>query len=251
MIALKFDEPLTEGLIIDRPNRFIMKVAINNKIEYCHCPATSRIGDIIFDKIPCLLSKNNDWSRRTVYSVEAISLDNKKTWIGINQTKSNNFIDYFLRVGSLKKIFQRVNDLEREVFYIDSKLDFFVNQCFLEVKSPLTTINTDVAKTIMHYEEPIKDYSNRFLRHVNTLRTSLTEKARAILLVCFQYDRPPFEVKWDTIHENYLSTDFKSAVQSGVEVWQCNLIFDKEQVAFKRCINLTDYYLSDYDSKPN
>ncbi len=85
-----FPSQLIEGLILDRPNRFIMNVLINGEVKMCHCPSTGKIDSIIFKNIPCLLSKEKGYpkTRKTEYTVEAISLNNltdiKKYWIGIN-----------------------------------------------------------------------------------------------------------------------------------------------------------------------
>ena len=35
-----FDEPLIEGIIIKKRNRFIMEVEIDGKVYDCHCPTT-------------------------------------------------------------------------------------------------------------------------------------------------------------------------------------------------------------------
>ncbi|WP_279230940.1 hypothetical protein [Clostridium tyrobutyricum] len=88
-----FETPLLEGIIRKRPNRFIMQVELNGVIFDCHCPTTGRIGNIILEDIPCLLSKSPNKTRKTPFTVEAISLDdidtNKKRWIGINQNAAN------------------------------------------------------------------------------------------------------------------------------------------------------------------
>ena len=42
----RFPEPLREGTILARPNRFIMDVDLDGETVRCHCPVVSRIGDI-------------------------------------------------------------------------------------------------------------------------------------------------------------------------------------------------------------
>jgi len=90
-----FKEKLIEGIIKSRPNRFIMNVEINKKIEKCHCPSTGRIGNIIWKDIPCLLSKSENTNRKTKFTVEAFKTKNQ--YIGINQTKANEYIEFFLK----------------------------------------------------------------------------------------------------------------------------------------------------------
>jgi sugar fermentation stimulation protein A len=67
--------PLREGLIHRRRNRFILDVEVNGIMCDCHCPTTGRIGNIVLRDIPCLISKSNDIARKTLYTVEVISLD--------------------------------------------------------------------------------------------------------------------------------------------------------------------------------
>lgn len=250
MESLKFDKELIEGIIVARPNRFLMKVVIDNKIEYCHCPVTSRIADLAFDNVPCLLSKEDNLDRKTTYNVEAISVDGKRTWIGINQININKFVEYFLKVGCMPMLFKEINSIKREVFFEDSKFDFEVNNCFLEVKSPMASIDAPMLPSITHKEYKSKVSSQRFKKHIVDLTDSLKTNKEAFLLICFQYDRPPFKVKYDTVHLNYLSKEFKDAVKKGVKVYQCNLTFEKDKVSFNKCFDLTSYYLTDYDKVP-
>ena len=66
-----FKEPLIEGTIKSRPNRFIMNVLVDGKVEKSHCPSTGRIGNLKFEEIPCLLSRSHSPDRKTKYTVEA------------------------------------------------------------------------------------------------------------------------------------------------------------------------------------
>jgi hypothetical protein len=75
MKQYSFKEPLIEGTILTRPNRFIMLVVLNGKKIFAQCPATGRIGNIVFENVPCLLSKADNPKRKTKHTVEAIWLD--------------------------------------------------------------------------------------------------------------------------------------------------------------------------------
>lgn len=100
-----FETPLIEGVICRRRNRFIMEVEVDGVIYDCHCPTTGRIGDIILRDVPCLLSLSNNLSRKTLYTVEAISVDlpsnATKSWIGINQNAANRYVEHFIKNGQL------------------------------------------------------------------------------------------------------------------------------------------------------
>lgn len=112
---LMFPEPLREGVILARPNRFIMDVALAEegaegarnaaltgkdaagtpgspppgdlasgapgaaapgaRVVRCHCPAVSRIGGLDLTGRPCLVSDSRNPKRKLPLTVEAFSLD--------------------------------------------------------------------------------------------------------------------------------------------------------------------------------
>ena len=70
-----FDKELKEAVIIKRNSQFTMNVLIDGKEEKCHCPATTRIGDVDVAGLHCLVSKSDDPKRKLKYTVEAVSMD--------------------------------------------------------------------------------------------------------------------------------------------------------------------------------
>ena len=137
----KFDEELSEGIILSRPNRFIMEVEAGGSIIKCHCPSTGRIGGIHFENVPCLISKGRGGKRKTECTVEAISLDppecRKKSWIGINQGRANEYVGFFLGNGLLPEIVKKGVDVKREKQLGRSRIDFAAGNTYVEVKMPL------------------------------------------------------------------------------------------------------------------
>ena len=141
----RFDEPLIEGIIKSRPNRFLMEVEVGGKLLLCHCPVTGRIGDVSFSDIPCLLSLEEIASRRTNLTVEAISLDKaskkKKNWIAINQKTINNHINFFIKNNFLPKM-KLGKVVRREVILNSSRIDFCVDEAYMEIKMSLLEIES-------------------------------------------------------------------------------------------------------------
>jgi sugar fermentation stimulation protein A len=100
-----------------------MYVEKDGNIFVCHCPSTGKIGNVIFDKVPCLLS--------TPYTWEAISIDGAETWIGINQNAVNRYMEYFFRIGLLNKIARNGHTIFREQKVGNSKLDFKIENTYV------------------------------------------------------------------------------------------------------------------------
>lgn len=196
---------------------------MNGALCSCHCPTTGRIGNIELGGRPCLLSKSTDTNRKTAYSVEAISLnqpnDVQKSWIGINQNAANRYVEHCLTHGYLSKMVGTNTDVRREIFLGNSKLDFFVGDTYLEVKTPLQQLQINVPDYVKTKKVTPFSSTDRFVRHISELANSLQNHQRAILLTCFIYDIPRFEVINHSTNYNEVKTVVDNAVAKGVELW--------------------------------
>jgi len=226
-----FKERLIRGVIRSRPNRFIMFVDIDGKIEKCHCPATGRIGNILFKDIPCLLSRSNNLTRKTKYTVEAIIVS-KKT-IGINQTKANTYIDFFLKNKLLNKMIN-VSSIKREQKLANSRIDFLINDnCLLEVKTPLRYLPFGKRKDDSKFSS-----FDRLDRHFREISLQIKNGKQAIVLICYMYNAKKFNPP--RIENSKTEKDFRKSINKslsrGLEHWQINLKIDRLGVS------LIDYF---------
>ncbi|KAI9596714.1 hypothetical protein BDF19DRAFT_436527 [Syncephalis fuscata] len=199
------------------------------EVQICHCPCTGRIGDLEFTNIPCMLSRpdeektattkiankrrklstiQNKPSRKTTFTVEAISLDTtdtpygQMTWIGINQSRANRFIESFLLDGHLNALLDKKNDtkwrpttVQREYTIAKSKIDFLVDQqIYIEVKTPLIHLPCQHHPNYRENRLPLKAF-DRIVKHFDELTHVLNTntKSSARLLLCFMYNAPPFK----------------------------------------------------------
>jgi sugar fermentation stimulation protein A len=250
--AFTFEAPLKEGLILKRKNRFIMEVEIDGLIYNCHCPTTQSIGNIVLHNIPCLLSKSNDIARKTLYTVEAISLDlppeKNKSWIGINQNAVNRYVEHFLKTGQLSAIVINGDIVKREQKLGNSKLDFLVGNTYIEVKTPLTTLQVEIKDHIATKKMSELHSHERFIKHITELAESLKEHERAILLNCFIYDNPRFKVEIKTERSHQIKEIVQSCVKRGIEIWQVNLEIKLNGVNLIRYFETTNDFLDGGDA---
>jgi sugar fermentation stimulation protein A len=234
MKKLLFPRPLAEGLIKSRPNRFIMNVEVGGATIKCHCPSTGRIGSIRFEDVPCLLSQGGV-GRKTPYTVEAISLDapgrRKKRWIGINQTRANDYVAFFLREGALGDMFPDIATIAREVKLGDSRIDFLVNgRDYVEVKMPLNDLPCEGHPNYIGRDPRPISYE-RIVKHFTDVGNSISAGSRAIFLLCYGYDAPPFTVPVPRLQERLIVDAARKATDQGLENWQINFAIDAEGVA--------------------
>ncbi|MDR0887799.1 MAG: DNA/RNA nuclease SfsA [Candidatus Methanoplasma sp.] len=244
---LVFAEPLTEGLILRRRNRFIMDVDVDGSVCGCHCPVTGRIGNIVFKDIPCLLSRSTDPARKTPYTIEAISLDlpsqEEKSWIGINQNAANRYVEYFLKSGGFSDMVT-AETVKREQVLGASKLDFLVGDTYIEVKTPLTTLQVEIKEHIS--TKPVTEFNSfeRFVKHINELADSLQQHQRAILMSCFIYDNPRFRPGDKSKSSEFIRGQVQSCIGRGIEVWQVNFRITPTGVSLIRYFNSTEDFIA-------
>lgn len=247
MMKLEFDKPLKYGIIQLRSSQFIMSVLVDDRIEKAHCPTTGRIGDIELKGVACLMSVSNDRNRKTKYTVEAISVDNldvkEKRWIGINQIYSNKYVEFLLETHQLDEMVKDYHLIKREVNLGVSKLDFLVGNTYLEVKSPLQTLQIEYGTNIKRKKMSPFSSTDRMVKHINELAGSLRESEKAILLVVFQYDNTGFEVIHKSTNYEQVKAQMSTCIEKGIEVWQVNMRIDETGIALTNYFEITNRFI--------
>ena len=234
MESISFPESLTEGTIVKRTSIYTMDVSVNGETVQCHCPTTGRIGNIDLSGRPCLLSPSDNPKRKTGYTVEAISLgrpnDSDKRWIGINQNAANRYVEHYLRNGGFPDMVEGT-EVRREVFLGESKLDFLVSDCYLEVKTPLQHLQVDIPDYVKTKKVTPFSSTDRMTRHMKELASSLESHQRAVMLIVFLYDNPGFRVVERSTNYEQVKATVEECVSKGVETWQANFRIDPEGVS--------------------
>lgn len=238
-----FETPLKEGIIIKRNSQFTMDVLIDGNTVRCHCPATTRIGDVELKNIACLLSYNDDPKRKLKYTVEAVSFDEpsapSKNWIGINLILSNRIIEHLLTTHQLDEMVSNYSDIKREVILGKSKLDFLVGDTYLEVKTPITTINVKYGPHIKTKKVSAFSSTDRFQKHILELAGSLEAHNRAILLTVNQYVPTEMKPRLKSTHYEEVKNSLLTAINAGIETWNIDLLFEPDGVSLNSITNTT------------
>lgn len=240
-----FPEPLREGVILARPNRFIMNVRLDGTTVRCHCPVVSRIGNLDLTGRPCLVSESSSKGRKTPFTVEAFSLDQPDTaakrWVGINQTASNRYVEHFLEQGAFRAMSGPVETISREVRLGGSRLDFLVNDdLYLEVKTPLVQIQTDVPDYVPRLPDKPFSSTERAMRHLRELAASLANHDRAIILYCLYYENTGFRYYHGTTYDEVMHT-VQACRDAGVELWQADFELTSERITLQRYYQLEEW----------
>lgn len=236
-----FEHRLQEGVILKRRNRFVMDVLLGDTVVACHCPVTGRIGDLVLDGVPCLVSTADDPRRNTAYTVEAISIDADQQWIGIHQGRANDFVAHCLDTDALP-VFPSSKHIEREQVVGTSRLDFKVDNVYMEVKTPLTELFVTPLPRFERLAVTRPVETDRLIRHLETLISTLPETKRAVLLYVFLYDAPVFTGNPNRKQDARIRQLIRDAIANGLEIWQVNGDLSKEEIRLNRCVETTDHF---------
>lgn len=232
-LRLYFDKPLLHATIKSRINRFIFIVDYNGLEVEAHCPSGGTIAGIPrkdFKSIKCLISDHGDnTTRRTRYTVEAISLDNGHTYMGINQTASNHYVHQFLQNEDVQSVLNINGPVAREKKLGNSRIDFKVDDTYIEVKTMVAEYYGKASKQLRALMKPQEPSVERMQKHIRELINAVNaHKSKAIMLTVFQYGAPKFEPPVDNPKYKDFVEDLKIAKASGVRQVRMNLrITDK------------------------
>ncbi|AEW45336.1 sugar fermentation stimulation protein [Mycoplasma haemocanis str. Illinois] len=239
-----FKEPLKEGILVERRNRFIVDVKINGEIHTCHCPSTGKIGNFDLRGRPCLLSKSDNPNRKTTYTVEALSFnkveDSYKSWIGINQNAINRYVEYYLSHGAFEDMVGELSTVMREQTLGNAKIDFRVGDVFIEVKMPLWRIDMEVPDYISTHDNGIFNSHERLLKHLNAFSSFLKGNQKAILLFCYMYDHSGVRINRKNPRYRKIKRMLERGTIGGMEQWQANFKITERGVRLTRYFQILE-----------
>lgn len=227
-LRLYFDKPLLHATIKSRINRFIFIVDYNGLEVEAHCPSGGTIAGIprkLMTQLPCLLSDHGDnATRRTRYTVEAISLDDGHTYMGINQTASNHYVHQFLQNEDVQSVLNINGLVVREKKLGNSRIDFKVDDTYIEVKTMVAEYYGKASKQLRALMKPQEPSVERMQKHIRELTHEVnTHESKAIMLTVFQYDASKFEPPVDNPKYAEFVNDLRAAKASGVRQVRMNL----------------------------
>lgn len=166
---------ITEGIFIDRPNRFIANVEINGKKTVCHVKNTGRCKELLISGTKVYLQHSDNPSRKTEFDLIAVEKGN--ILINIDSAAPNKAAAEYIR-----KIFGENAVINQEVKYGTSRIDFFIEsngeKWFIEVKG----VTLEQNGRAYFPDAP----TLRGVKHLNELCAAVKEGYRACALFIIQ-----------------------------------------------------------------
>ncbi|MBS7528047.1 DNA/RNA nuclease SfsA [Fusibacter paucivorans] len=213
-------EELIEGIFIERPNRYIAKVAINNAIVTVHVHDPGRLQELLYEGNTCLIKYAASEKRKTDWDMIAAKKNDGYVLI---HSGYHRYIAEAILSSSKWTPFDAVYTYRAEVKTFDSRLDFCLmpsenERIWVEVKG--CSLSED--GTAKFPDAP----TVRGRRHLETLMKLKASGDRAAVLLLILSEAERFVPKRDTDPDFYKT--FYEAIAQGVEVYPVKVTFDRQ-----------------------
>ncbi len=168
---------VTEGIFLNRPNRFIAQVEIDGKTETCHVKNTGRCRELLIPGVKVFLEKSDNPMRKTAYDLIAVYKGN--VLFNIDSQAPNRVFGEWL---SEAEYFKDITYIKPECFYKKSRFDFYFEydgkKAYAEVKG--VTLEKDGA--FLFPDAP----TERGVRHLQELCDAKAEGYEAYVVFVIQ-----------------------------------------------------------------
>lgn len=195
---------ILKGEFIDRPNRFIANVLIDNKKEVCHVKNTGRCKELLVKGCTVYLQRSDNTNRKTKYDLIAVQKGDRL--INMDSQVVNS-----VALESVPDLFEDVVYVKPEYKYGNSRFDIYIetkkDKIFVEVKG--VTLEND--GVVSFPDAP----TERGVKHLKELQKAVSEGYKAYVLFVIQMsDVKYFEPNYDTHPE--FAKELRTARENGV-----------------------------------
>jgi len=224
---MKFEKPLTHGILINRYKRFLVNVRLDNGAEtVAHCTNSGTMKSCLENGAEVYLSPVDNPERRTKFTWEMIKING--SWVGINTGNPNKLAFDAIKNGEIEGL-GGYTSVRREVQYGDSRFDIFAEneheKCFIEVKN--------VTMKEGRYARFPDAVTTRGQKHLETLIKCKHEGYRAVMLYIVQRTDVEIFAPATAIDPDYARI-LKKAVEAGVEVFPVMAKVSPEKIELVR-----------------
>lgn len=195
---------IIKGEFIDRPNRFIANVLIDNNIEICHVKNTGRCKELLVKGATVYLQKSDNPDRKTKYDLIAVEK-------GDRLINMDSQIVNYVALEYIPFLFKNIKLVKPEYKYGNSRFDIFIEtekkKIFIEVKG--VTLEND--GVVSFPDAP----TERGVKHLKELQKAITEGFKAYVLFVVQMSDVKYFKPNDKTHPEF-AEELKKAKENGV-----------------------------------
>lgn len=221
-------ENIRKGIFLKRINRFIAHVLINDEIEICHVKNTGRCEEILIEGNEVYVQEFDSDKRKTKFDL--VSVKKGIRLINIDSQVPNKMFYEWVKQGNL---FENLKILKSEVFYKNSRFDFYVEhldkKVFVEVKG--VTLEND--GVVLFPDAP----TSRGVKHLNELISAKQEGFDAYVIFVIQMEGVKYFTPNYEMHKEFGKTLVKCK-QNGVNLIALDSYVDFDEIRIKNFVEI-------------
>ena len=212
---------IKEAIFLERINRFVARMNLDGKEEYCHVKNTGRCRELFVPGARALVSKIDSAKRKTQYDM--ISVYKGERLVNVDSQAPNQAAEEWLRAGGL---FPDITKLIREKTCGDSRIDLYAEtekrRILVEVKG--VTLEED---GIVRFPDAPTD---RGIKHLGELEKSLAAGFEAYILFVIQMEGVRYFEPNRAGHPEFADA-LARACQAGVHILACDCKVEPDSLA--------------------
>lgn len=212
-----------KATFIERPNRFVAKVILNDEEIFCHVKNTGRCRELLRKGVDVYLEDSENPERKYRYSLVAVRKGDRL--VNMDSQAPNKAVGEWLKSGGL---FKDITLLKPESKYGSSRFDFYCEyedkKAYIEVKG-VTLENNNV---VSFPDAP----TERGARHVNELAECIKDGYEAYIIFVVQMkDVLYFEP--NAINDPVFASALKKAKAQGVNILAVDCSVSSDEMLIK------------------
>jgi sugar fermentation stimulation protein A len=229
------------GLFLERPNRFVARVRLEDGSErLVHIASSGRMTELLVPgaQVAIRLTESEQPGRKTAGLLTMVR--HHGFWVSVDTAMPGKILRKALAAGEFPP-FAGYTDVRPEFTYGDSRIDFrlavadgLLPPCLLEVKS-VTSVRSDPDGT------PVARFpdapTERGAKHLRELVKAAHDGYRAAVCFIIQRDDALAFGPWDAIDPAF-GTALRAAADQGVEVHAWRTTVSPERIALDRAVPL-------------
>ncbi len=206
---------IVEGKFLERPNRFIAYVMINNKKETVHVKNTGRCKELLVPGATVFLEESDNENRKTKYDL--VKVIKKDRIVNMDSQAPNKVVIEWLKENNL---YENTTLIKPETTYEKSRFDFYIEgdgrKAFMEVKG----VTLEDNGVVRFPDAP----SDRAVKHIEHLIKATKEGYDTYIMFIIQMNDVKYFEPNVATHKEFARA-LQKAREAGVKIlaYDCNV----------------------------
>ena len=202
-----------KGIFLERPNRFVAQVKIDDEEVTCHVHDSGRIKELLYKGNEVGIKKVKDTAKRkTQWDLICATTPEKDEEVLLNTAYHRYISENLIKDFSISP-FGKVDTIKAEVKNGESRLDYLLTKDGKNIWVEVKGVSLSIDKVAMFPDAP----STRACKHLKELMKIKESGDRAAILLLVFRESKSFRPKYETDPE--FSKLFYEAIKAGVEVY--------------------------------